>query len=221
MTAVTAVTAAKPLRRDAAENREKVLDAATRVFAERGLDATVDEVAREAGVGVGTLYRRFPHKQALIDELVGSVRRTLLALALEAAAVPDGTGLEQLLVRVGELQAGQPGCLPQLWTHSDAEAAVMGEFRSTLVTLLARAQDAGRVRRDAASTDITVAMWSLRGLIEMTRDAAPDAWRRHLELLVAGLRPPLDSRFAAALQSEPLAAAAALRIATGATPTSF
>jgi AcrR family transcriptional regulator len=213
-------TAAKPLRRDAAENREKLLDAATRVFAEHGLDASVDEVAREAGVGMGTLYRRFPHKQALIDELVGSVRRALLELAIEAASVADGTGLEQLLVRVGELQAGQPGCLPQLWTHSDTEGAAMDEFRSILVTLLARAQEAGRVRLDAAGTDVTVAMWSLRGLIEMTRDTAPDAWRRHLELLVAGLRPPPVGGFAAALQSPPLAVEDALRISTATKPTS-
>ncbi|MDQ1718021.1 MAG: hypothetical protein QOE89_1974, partial [Pseudonocardiales bacterium] len=63
--------AARPLRRDAAENRERLLDAAIQVFAEHGLDAGVDEVARVAGVGTGTLYRRFPTKQALIDELVG------------------------------------------------------------------------------------------------------------------------------------------------------
>jgi AcrR family transcriptional regulator len=213
-------TAAKPLRRDAAENREKLLDAATRVFAERGLDASVDEVAREAGVGMGTLYRRFPHKQDLIDELVGGVRRSLLELAVGAAAVTDGTGLEQLLVGVGELQAGQPGCLPQLWTHSDAEAGVMAEFRAILATLLARAQDAGRVRRDAVSTDVTMAMWSLRGLIEMTRDTAPDAWRRHLELLIAGLRPPLDGPFDAPLAAAPLAVDAALRISSGPNRTS-
>jgi AcrR family transcriptional regulator len=201
---------AKPLRRDAAENREKLIDAATRVFAERGLDATVEEVAREAGVGMGTLYRRFPHKQALVDELVGGVRRDLLALARSAAERTDGRGLEELLVAAGELQAAQPGCLQQLWTHSDAELASMREFRELLVEVLGAAQQSGRVRADVVTTDITMLFWSVRGIIETTRNVAPGAWRRHLELLVAGLRPP--GPFDAPLVAKPLSAKDASRV---------
>src|ERR1700759_2475171 len=101
----------RALRRDAAENRKRILDAAGRVFAEHGLDGSVEEVARVAGVGMGTLYRRFPTKQALIDELVGEARRGLLARARAAAEYSDGTGLEVLLVSAGALQAEQLGCL--------------------------------------------------------------------------------------------------------------
>jgi AcrR family transcriptional regulator len=195
---------ARPLRRDAAENREKLIDAATRVFAEHGRDATVEEVAREAGVGMGTLYRRFPHKQALIDELVGGVRRELLVLAQTAAQRADGFGLEELLFHAGQLQADQPGCLQRLWSHSDAELDRLQEFRRVLVTLLDCAQQHGRIRLDVTSTDVTMLLWSLRGVIETTRDVAPTAWRRHLELLIAGFRPPGSRPGGNALVERPL-----------------
>jgi AcrR family transcriptional regulator len=186
------MTTAKPLRRDAAENREKVLSAAGRVFAEHGPDGSVDEVARLAGVGMGTLYRRFPTKQALIDELVGDARRELLARARSAAERTDGTGLETLLVSAGELQASRRGCLHQLWNQSDAELDAMNEFRKLLFRLLEAAQTLGRIRLDVTRTDISLVLWSMRGVIETTREIAPNAWRRHLELLLAGLRPVGD-----------------------------
>jgi AcrR family transcriptional regulator len=203
----------RPLRRDAAENREKLLDAAGRVFAEHGLDGSVDEVARLAGVGMGTLYRRFPTKQALIDELVGGARRELLARA-QAAEVLDGGGLEQLLWSAGEFQAGQLGCLHQVWDQSDAELDAMRDFRRILARLLTDAQNAGRVRADVTRTDLSLVLWSVRGVVETTRTVAPGAWRRHLELLIAGLRPASEP-FAGPLRERPLRDAEARRI-TGA-----
>jgi AcrR family transcriptional regulator len=205
----------KPLRRDAAENREKLLDAAGRVFAELGMEGSVDEVARRAGVGMGTLYRRFPTKQALIDELVGEARRKLLALARSAEELTDGTGLEQLLWSAGEFQAGQLGCLHQVWDQSDAELDAMRDFRRILTRLLTDAQSSGRVRADVTRTDLSLALWSVRGVVETTRNVAPLAWRRHLELLIAGLRPVASGPFAGALAERPLRDAEARRI-TGA-----
>jgi AcrR family transcriptional regulator len=182
-------TKEKPLRRDAAENRQRLLSAAGRVFAEHGPDAGVDEVAREAGVGMGTLYRRFANKQALIDELVGELRRELLAIARTAATASDGTGLEKLLFEAAELQAAQSGCLRRLWQYSDAEPEAMEETRRHIAQLLKAAQRQGRVRDEITPADIAVMMWSVRGVIETTTAVAPKAWRRHLELLVAGMRP--------------------------------
>jgi AcrR family transcriptional regulator len=202
----------KPLRRDAAENRERLLDAATRVFAERGLDAGVEEVARVAGVGMGTLYRRFPSKQALVDALIGSMRLELLKLGRDAAGHTDGTGLETLLFEAAQLQADQPGCLPQLWNQSDAELDAITEFRKILVDLLECAQQHGRVRPEITSPDISMVLWSVRGVIETTRAVAPKAWRRHLELLVAGLRPAGSRRFAAELTETPVTAGQVRRI---------
>jgi AcrR family transcriptional regulator len=180
----------RPLRRDAAKNKEKLLGAALAVFAEHGLEGSVDEVARVAGVGMGTLYRRFPTKQALVDELVGSARRELLALARTCAELHDGSGLENLLVLAGQLQAGQLGCLQRIWDHSDAEIDAMEKFRDIVRDLLVDGQARGRIRPDITGTDISMILWSLRGVIETTRDVAPNIWRRHLELLIAGLRPP-------------------------------
>lgn len=190
----TATGSTRPLRRDAAQNRARLLDAARSVFAERGIEASVDEISRAAGVGMGTLYRRFPTKQALIDELVGSMRLELLELARQALNRVDGRGLESLLLDAGGFQARQPSCLQQLWSSSDAQNEAMVEFRAITADLLRRAQRSGRVRADVSATDISLVFWSTRSIIETTRSAAPDAWRRHLELLVAGLRPHGSSR---------------------------
>ena len=209
---MTGLPSVRPLRRDAAENRKKVLHAASRVFAEHGLDGSVEEVARVAGVGMGTLYRRFPTKQALIDELVGEARSGLLVRAKAAAELPDGTGLEALLLSAGQLQADQLGCLHQLWNQSDAEFEALREFRGILAQLLVVAQRHGRIRDDVTRTDISIILWSIRGVIETTRGTAPNAWRRHLELLVAGLRPVADGPFASPLRERPLSEAGARRI---------
>ena len=203
--------APRPLRRDAAENRERVIEAAGVVFAEHGLDAGVDEVAKLAGVGMGTLYRRFPTKQALIEELIGNLRRELLRLADVAAERTDGTGLEELLVAVGQLQAEQAGCLQQLMEQSDAELETLREFRLQLDRLLAEAQRQGRVRPDVTRGDISMLLWSLSGVIQTTRTVAPHAWRRHLELFLAGLRPVGAVEFDQPLQEKPLTIAQAER----------
>jgi AcrR family transcriptional regulator len=192
----------KPLRRDAVENRQRLLDAARRVFAEHGLDAGVGEVAREAGVGMGTLYRRFTNKQALIDELVGELRRKLLAIARMAGEATDGSGLEKLLFAAAELQAAQSGCLRRLWEYSDAEPEAIEEIRTRIGALLKAAQRHGLVREEIAASDVAIIMWSVRGVIETTAVAAPNAWRRHLELLLAGMRPAGST--AANLTEKPL-----------------
>src|ERR1039458_10622740 len=94
---MTVKAVSRPLRSDAAKNRERLLTAAGQVFEEKGLEASVADVARVAGVGMGTLYRRFPSKEALIDALVSEVLEATIAMAREAAAWPDGSGLEHFL----------------------------------------------------------------------------------------------------------------------------
>jgi AcrR family transcriptional regulator len=186
--------AVRTLRRDAALNRQRLLDAAERVFAERGLEASVDEVARVAGVGMGTLYRRFPTKDALIGELVRELLEHVLAQAREALAVPDGGGLEQFLYATGGSQASRRGCLTRLW--NDPETAVIKtECRTVIRDLLRDAQDHGRVRLDAVPADIDLIFWSMPGVIDTTKSAGETGWRRHLAIMIAGLRAsdrPLD-----------------------------
>ncbi len=174
------------MRSDAQKNRERLLVAAGQVFEEKGLEASVADVARVAGVGMGTLYRRFPSKEALIEALVSEVLEATIAMAEEAAARPDGTGLEHFLRASSAYLAEHLGCLPKLW---NSDHHLVRRARELIADLLADAQAHGRVRRDLASTDISLAMWSIRGVLETTGSNAPEAWKRHLDLLVAGMRP--------------------------------
>jgi AcrR family transcriptional regulator len=185
---VSAKVADRPMRRDAVQNRQRLLAAAAEVFAEHGLEARVEEIARVAGVGIGTLYRRFPTKDALVAALVHDVMTTMLRLAQEGAERPGGAGLEHFLEAASAYQAAHRGCLPRLWNAGTEHDSVQ-EVRRAIAALLDDAKSHGRVRADITGTDLTVILWSIRGVIETTRGAAPDAWRRHLDILLAGLRP--------------------------------
>jgi len=187
MTPTDALTI-RPLRKDAAENRERLLRAASQVFAEQGLEASVEEVARVAGVGMGTLYRRFPTKEALIAELVRELQGEVLEEARQALTVEDGRGLEAFLEAAAAGQVSHRGCLPRLWNNEET-ADTAKEIRRLIAELTRDAQAHGRVRADVTAADIVVVLWSLRGVIESTQPVAPDAWRRHLAVVLAGLRP--------------------------------
>jgi AcrR family transcriptional regulator len=176
----------RPLRKDAAHNRDRVLAAAGEVFDLHGLDASVAEVARVAGVGMGTLYRRFPTKDALIEALVQEMLEATVRMARAALDHRDGTGLERFLEASSSYQAEHRGCLPRLWS-TDVE--LVRTARRLITELLVDAQDHDRIRRDLTNTDLTMAIWSIRGVLMTTQAVAPDAWRRHLELLIAGMRP--------------------------------
>jgi AcrR family transcriptional regulator len=180
------VSERKSLRRDAAEHREQVLDAAAMVFAAQGLAASVEEIARVAGVGMGTLYRRFPTKEALIEELVREQLSEIMAAATAAQQLPGGAGLEAFLWRTGELFAGRCGCLSRLWTEANT-ANLVDEIRGLMGELLADSQRHGLIRADASVSDISLVLWSLMGVIETAQMAAPRAWRRALELLLSAL----------------------------------
>ncbi|HEX4434934.1 MAG TPA: TetR/AcrR family transcriptional regulator [Acidimicrobiales bacterium] len=174
------------MRSDALKNRERLLVAAGQVFEEKGLEASVADVARVAGVGMGTFYRRFPSKEALIEALVSEVLEATITMAEEAAEWPDGTGLEHFLQAVSAYQAAHLGCLPKLWC---GDHHLVQTARLRVAELLADAQAHGLVRLDLTSTDISLLMWSIRGVLETTGPNAPEAWQRHLDLLVAGMRP--------------------------------
>jgi hypothetical protein len=110
------------------------------------------------------------------------------ALAAMAAGQPAGRGLEHYLEASSAYQAAHRGCLPRLW-NLDASQPALQRLRRSIAELLADAKRHGRARQELTSTDVTMVMWSIRGVIETTKGAAPDAWRRHLDVLIAGLRP--------------------------------
>ncbi len=193
------MTAAAPLRRDAAANRERILAAAIDVFSTSGADAGIDEIARKAGVGVGTVYRRFPTKEALVQAITAQLLRDLLVLARRALDVPAAEGLATFLAGAGDLQARHAGCLWQLWSSGPESDEIRGDLRQGVQRVLVRGRECGAVRDDLTYEDVAMVLWSLAGVVESVRDVQPDLWRRTLEVLLLGLR-PTD----AALQSPPL-----------------
>jgi AcrR family transcriptional regulator len=176
------------LRRDAARNRAKILAAARTAFDEDGVDVGVEVIAQRAGVGVGTLYRRFPTKELLIEAVVSEVLEAVLSAAesaLEHESPADG--FVEYLRAVGRLQFEHAGCLARLWSNSASD--VRDRIEAAGRTLLARAQQAGAVRPDLVYEDVIVLFWSLRGVIEATSAVSPEAWLRHLDLLATSLAP--------------------------------
>lgn len=183
----------RPLRRDAARNRERILAAAAELFTERGLQVTLDEVARRAGVGVGTVYRRFPDKEALTDALFEERITALVDLAQQALADPDEwAGLVSFLEQAGALLSADLG-LRQILMFATYGQDRVGEARSRLLPvvtqLVTRAQAAGVLRADLRPTDVPLIEMMLAAVADYARPARPEIWRRYLALIMDGLRP--------------------------------
>lgn len=180
------------LRRDAVRNRGRILAAARLLFAERGLHVTMDEIAREAGVGVGTVYRRFPNRDALIATLFEERLQEYVANAEEAAAHPDpGEALETLLERTIEMQAVDRGLHELLVGDAEAHerlARTRNDLRPVIEDLLRRAHRSGALRPDVAITDLPVLGLMLREVVDFSHDVAPQLWRRYLAILLDGIR---------------------------------
>jgi AcrR family transcriptional regulator len=185
-------TAAPPLRRDARENRERVLEAARHAFAELGIGASVEEIAWRAGVGMGTLYRRFPTKDALVDAIFEEHLEQIAAVALDACDAADTwQALIDFLTHVVELQASDRGLSEILGAHLRAEQLVArgrARLRPIVRHLIVRAQEAGKLRPDVVYEDIAVLLWTTGRVVDATRDVAPEFWQRYLALVVDGLR---------------------------------
>ena len=187
----------RPLRRDAERNRRRILEAAASAFAEAGLSVTMDEIARRAGVGVGTVYRRFPDKELLIEALFEQRLDELVALAEEAAALDDAwAGIERFLETFTALQAHDRG-LKEVVLGSGRGQARVRHARARIAPvvngLLARAQAQGELRPDVVGTDLGLVQFMVTALIDYTGDVAPDVWRRQLAIVLDGLRTRRDA----------------------------
>lgn len=184
---------ARLLRRDAERNRQRILAAAAEVFTERGLEATLDDVARHAGVGVGTVYRRFPDKASLAGALFDERIDALVAMAERAQDQPDAwQALEWFLENSAEMLASDRGLFQLLMfaAHGhDRAAAARNRIRPAVDGLVKRAQAAGQLRADLAATDIPIIEFMLAAVAEYTRQVRPMLWRRYLPLLLDALRP--------------------------------
>ncbi|MGW8672422.1 TetR/AcrR family transcriptional regulator [Streptomyces niveus] len=194
------VEGGRPLRRDAALNRERILHAAREVFGQQGLGVTLDDVARHAGVGVGTLYRRFPTKESLIRALFEEDLRIRQESAENALAHPDPwQGLVDFLTEMTADLAENRGLheVLMLGEHtSEPIETARGGMLPFLEALIHRAQESGDLRPEVTASDIPVIQHMLYAAAQFTRGRQPEIWRRYLDVLLNGLRrrpdnPPL------------------------------
>jgi len=186
----------RPLRRDAERNRQRILEAAREAFAHDGLSVTLDEIGRRAGVGVGTVYRRFPDKEQLIDALFEDRINELVLLAENCLGFADPwDGLIHFLERATWEQACDRGFKEVALSGSIGyeRCSRIRQLMFPLVSrLVARAQDAGMLRADLAPTDVPMLQLMLGFLSECTRDVDAEVWRRYLGILTDGLRTRRD-----------------------------
>lgn len=183
----------RPLRRDAERNRQRILEAATEVFNERGLDVSLDEIARHAGVGVGTVYRRFRTKEELVEALFMSRLATVAAIAEQALEAADPwAGLVSFMERMTETMAGDLG-LRQILMFATYGRDRVDQARQRLLPvvlrMVQRAQEAGQVRADLRPTDVPVIEFMLSTAAEYAGQVRPEIWRRYLALILDALRP--------------------------------
>ena len=181
----------RPLRADARRNRERVIAAAREVFAEHGHEAQVDLIARRAEVGVGTVYRHFPTKEALLEALVADTFRRVGEAAVKALDDPDPwEGFAGVLRYAGEILAGNRGLTEALAvqpTFEEVPSEHMLRLHESVRELIRRGQAAGVIRDDLQVDDIPMIMCGI-GAATRKPHACTDSWRRHLAIALDGLR---------------------------------
>ena len=176
----------RAVRRDAVRNQRLVLDAARDVLSEHGTDATMELIASRAGVGIGTVYRHFPNKDALVDALVAAIYEQLIAAATDALG-HGGIGLDEFLRVLGRSFAEHRGYARMLVGHTRSESGAK-TLRAAIGELLGHAKAAGEIGADVTLGDIMTTIWAIRGIVETSGAVAEGAWERHLDIHLAALR---------------------------------
>jgi len=171
-----------PLRKDAERNRERIIAAARQAYAESGLDVSMAEVARRAGVGIATLFRRFPTREDLIDAVFADRMDAYLNTVTAALDDPDPwKGFTGYLTAICGMQAADRGVADLLTMTFPTAKALEAKRRCAydgLVLLIDSAKQTGRLRLDFTPEDVVIILMANAGVISATGQAAPDAWRR-------------------------------------------
>lgn len=190
-----------PLRADAEANRARLVKAAQEVFSEQGVSAPLTEVAARAGVGIATLYRRFPDRSDLVAEAFQDVETRYAANADAALAEPDPwLAFAGLVERMAALQAENRGfahLVQSFPSTGSADRRGRSSRREAgyrkVVQVIDRAVGARVLREDFSPEDLPVLTFAVAGIIETTRDDLPEAWRRHVQLFLDACRPDAAS----------------------------
>lgn len=193
-------TSDRPLRKDAQRNRQRIIDAARDLFARKGLEPSLNDVAHHAGVGVGTVYRRFASKEELLEAIFEDGLIQLAALAEEAMQYEDSWQgfvwfVEQLCQQTAIDRGLREVAFSKRYAGSRVQAA-QEHLVPALTRLVDRAQADGHLRPEIAAPDMPI-MGLLAGTVsEFAGEVRPDLWRRYVALFIEGLRrrpdqPPL------------------------------
>jgi AcrR family transcriptional regulator len=165
------------------------------VFAERGLEASLDDIAHRAGLGVGTAYRHFANKYELAQAIFAEAIDRVIALADDAADAPDAwDGIVTFLEGTAEMQTADRGLREVLMGVHDPERMeqVHDRLSAPMRRMIERGKQTGQVRPDVEVTDLGIVVLMLCTVADITGDAAPDLWRRYLPMLLDGLRTGTD-----------------------------
>jgi AcrR family transcriptional regulator len=181
-----------PRRRDAQERRDKLLAAAQREFAAHGVDASLEKIARDAGVAIGTLYRHFPTRLDLLMAAFKPRLQEFLDGAAKALEMDDPwEGFVCYLENLFGVQAGDRGFndfLSRRFPGNADTERIHDQMCRQIEDVLTRAQEAGEARPDITQADIVNLIWSNGRIIDATSAAAPNAWRRYLYLMLDAYR---------------------------------
>ena len=181
----------RPLRADARRNLERILSSAQALFAERGPAAQMEDIAAHAGVGIGTLYRRFPTKEALVTELVRERFQQFGVIAAECEGIEGPyEALATMMRRHAESVEGDIAFQLAMLKLNDFHWEGIEEDKAALNArvsgIIERAQSAGEVRADLSVEDYGMMMCGITATMHFMSES--HEWRRHLELILAGLR---------------------------------
>ena len=183
-------TAGAPRRKDAERNRRRLLVAAREVFRDRGVAATLNDVAHHAGLGVGTVYRHFANKEELIDALFDDMVTTVDGYVQEAAAEPDAwLGLTRALQQVCEVQAFDRGLREVMLGTGrgpERQRQMRDRVAPTVDAVVARAQEQGTLRADVVPADFPILQLMVGAVTDHI--GQPGLWRRYLAIVIDGLR---------------------------------
>ncbi|UDY23959.1 TetR/AcrR family transcriptional regulator [Nocardioides sp. Kera G14] len=184
------------LRVDAARNRERIVDAAARLFAAHGLDVPLEDVAREAGVGIATLYRRFPTRRDLVVATLRKIGAAYLEVIDRACAEPDPwEGVRTLMLGLTELQASDAALrelVVKRFPGSDEIERMKVSVQDRIEDLLERARASGGLRPDITRSDVALILLGTSEIVRRTADHCSDAWRRYAALQLEALRSRTD-----------------------------
>jgi len=216
--AAAAVTAPRRLRVDAERNRVALLDAAREVFAEQGLKAPLEDIALRAGVGIATLYRRFPTRGQLVAAALVDKIAQYADAAEQALAIPDPwDGFASFVERICELQADDRGLsdlLSMTLPTDDRIEQLRKVANKSVARLVARAKATGQLRQEFVVEDLLVLLIANASVVHVTRQDAPDTWRRFVGLMLDAFGPAGEPSSLPAPPTRAQMTGAMLRLAT-------